>query len=416
MARQQLPPQINKISLASGKIRYELIVDVGKHPTSGKRAQFRKRYKTEDEAKAKLAELGHEVDKGVYVPQSDLTVETACAEWLAGKRIRRTTHAAYTYALQPLRDRHGSLPVQKLNKKHLDDLVTDLIAGMAATEKGMAATGSGDRDRDPWGPQTVNPMLRHIESVLDSLVAEGKLVRNVASLVDRMAGTKFNSKTFTQAQMRTLLDTADRDRNGHAWHLALMGLRRGEIGGLRWCDVDLQARTLTIANNLVSAGGEATEWLPKTERSARTLPLTDTLVRVLEKAHTRQHAEKLALGNAYGPGTHVVCDPAGRSYHPDTLTDYWIDMCHTAGVPRIRLHDARHTCGTLMHLQKVPTAVISEWLGHTDSAFTMRRYVHSQDDALRAAAKTWNTVVTTRDNSQSQSRRRKRCNGRKTAG
>src|SRR6202034_2659237 len=77
----------------------------------------RKRYKTEDEEKAKMAELSHEVDKGVYAPQSDLTVETACAEWLAGKRIRKTTHAAYTYALQPLRDRHGSLPRAEVDQE-----------------------------------------------------------------------------------------------------------------------------------------------------------------------------------------------------------------------------------------------------------------------------------------------------------
>lgn len=318
-------------------------------------------------------------------------METACVEWLAGKRIRKTTRAAYAYALQPPRDRHGSLPVQKLTKKHLDDLVTDLI-------EGMEATADRDRDREPWGLQTVNPMLRIIESVLDSLVSQGKLVRNVAALVDRMPSTKFKSQTFTRAQVRTLLDCADHDRNGHAWHLALAGLRRGEIGGLRWTDIDLQAHSLTISNNLVSAAGTATERLPKTERSARTLPLTDALIQALERARRIQKAEKQALGDDYGPGTHVACDPTGRSYHPDTLTDYWIDMCRSAGVPRIRLHDARHTCGTLMHLQKVPTAVISEWLGHTDSAFTMRRYVHSQDDALRAAAKTWNTVVTTRDN------------------
>jgi integrase len=105
-----------------------------------------------------------------------------------------------------------------------------------------------------------------------------------------------------------------------------------------------------------------------------------------------------------------------RSYHPDTLTDYWIDMCRTAGVPRIRLHDARHTCGTLMHLQKVPTAVIAEWLGHTDSAFTMRRYVHSQDDALRAAAKTWNTVVTACDNSPKHDQNGEQHEERKMAG
>lgn len=107
-----------------------------------------------------------------------------------------------------------------------------------------------------------------------------------------------------------------------------------------------------------------------------------------------QKMERLALGPAYGPGEHVVCDQAGRPYHPDTLSDFWRVLCGKAGVPQIRLHDARHTCGTLMHFEGVPIVVISQWLGHTDPAFTMRTYVHSQPDALKLAADTLQQVVT----------------------
>ncbi|MGW5387606.1 tyrosine-type recombinase/integrase [Nocardia sp. NPDC003963] len=87
-----------------------------------------------------------------------------------------------------------------------------------------------------------------------------------------------------------------------------------------------------------------------------------------------------------------------------------------AGVRRIRLHDARHTCGTLMHLQRVPIAVIAEWLGHADSAFTMRTYVHSQDDALVSAAGTSEAVATNRDRTATATSRQKRRRGRKSAG
>lgn len=68
-------------------------------------------------------------------------------------------------------------------------------------------------------------------------------------------------------------------------------------------------------------------------------------------------------------------------------------LCGDAGVPRIRLHDARHTCGTLMHFRGVPIIVISQWLGHADPAFTMRTYLHGQDDALKLAAGTLQRVV-----------------------
>ncbi len=409
MSRRQLPPQIKKITLKSGAVRYEVTAEAGTDPETGKRRQTKKRYRTEKEARDALAETSMAVRRGTYVPNSSLTVEQACEDWLAGKRVRGTTATNYRNALQPMRDRYGDEAVQKLSKRHLDDLVTDLLAGTAKKANG--------RNRRAWKAETVNATLDRFETVLESLIAEGKLVRNVAALVDRVpTGPKKRHVTYSEDEVRKVLAVAANDRNGHAWHLALSGLRRGEIGGLRWSDVDLNAGRLTIANNRVSVNGKAVEYDPKSEDSGRTLPLTPTLKAELRAARKRQAAEKLALGEAYGPGTHVVIDEAGSSYHPDTLTDYWEKITKAAEVRRIRLHDARHTCGTLMHLQGVPIAVISEWLGHADSAFTMRTYVHSQDDALVSAAGTLEALVAKRDKNGAVPPRRKRKKGRKAAG
>jgi integrase len=136
------------------------------------------------------------------------------------------------------------------------------------------------------------------------------------------------------------------------------------------------------------------EMLVDGDNSIRTLPLTTALAAALRKARATQKAQRLALGPDYGRGEHVVCDEAGRPYHPDTMSDFWRALCATAGVPKIRLHDARHTCGTLMHMQGVPIVVIAQWLGHADPAFTMPTYVHSQNDALKIAATTLQRVVT----------------------
>jgi integrase len=90
-------------------------------------------------------------------------------------------------------------------------------------------------------------------------------------------------------------------------------------------------------------------------------------------------------------GVHVLLDrPADhppRTAITHTVSDYWAAACAKAGVKRIRLHDARHTCGTLMHLEhNVPVAIISAWLGHAGTAFTMRTYVHNQPEKLALAA------------------------------
>jgi integrase len=388
MVRQQLPPQIKKKTVTDRKtgksvVRYELTADAAINPDTGKRQQVRRRYTTERLARDALAEIQNSAASGTFVSRSALTVEQACVAWLAGRHsIRPTTRAAYEHSLAPLRQRHGELPVQKLTKGHLDQLVADLVAGKF----------SGQRRK--WTAGSINPMLNHISAVLSGLVNEGALVRDVAALVDRLKRSRQKLSTFTDDDVRKLLAHVDGDRMAHAWHLALSGLRRGEMCGLRWHDVDLTAATVTIAHNRVSVNGKAMDSQPKTDTSARVLPLTPALAAALRRALAAQKAERLALGPDYGPGEHVVCDAAGRPYHPDTLSDFWRVLCGEAGVPRIRLHDARHTCGTLMHMQGVPIVVISQWLGHADPAFTMRTYVHGGDDALKIAAATLQQLVT----------------------
>jgi integrase len=217
--------------------------------------------------------------------------------------------------------------------------------------------------------------------------------RNVAEHVDPVAVGHRSVDTYTEAEVQTLLASAAGDRLAHAWELALCGLRRGEIAGLRWADVDLEGRTLSIANNRVDAGGMAVENDPKSAMSRRTLPLPDRLMSVLKAAKARQATERLALGADGGAWEYVVCNEAGLPYHPQVLSRYWQDAIKAAGLRPIKLHAARHTAATHMHLQGIPVAVIAAWIGHKDASLTLRLYAHSQDPALKAAGATFDRVV-----------------------
>jgi integrase len=203
--------------------------------------------------------------------------------------------------------------------------------------------------------------------------------------------------TYTPGEIQVVLRAADNDRNGHLWYLALSGLRRGEIAGLRWDDIDFDAATITVARNRVQAGaGTVVENDPKTLSSRRTLPLDEGLIGVLKRASARHAEERLKLGEAHADSGYVAINEAGEPYTPDTLTRMWHRLVEVAGVRRIRLHDARHSCGTALHLRGVPMAVIAKWLGHADAATTARIYAHSQDEALKAASATLGHVVTPR--------------------
>ena len=100
------------------------------------------------------------------------------------------------------------------------------------------------------------------------------------------------------------------------------------------------------------------------------------------------------FGIGGGAFAYVVSNEIGEPYSPAVLSRYWRDAVKAAGVRHIKLHAARHTCATLMHLQGVPAAVIAAWIGHKDASLTMRLYAHSQDDAPKAAGATLDRVVT----------------------
>ena len=193
------------------------------------------------------------------------------------------------------------------------------------------------------------PARSTIAQVLAQLVAEGRLARNVAALVDRVPGKARKFETFTADQVRAVLGGIAKDRNRHAWHLALAGLRRGEIAGLRWDDVDLDQRTVRIGKTRVDVGGRALDQDdPKTASAGRVLPLPDALLGELTAAKARQAAERLSLGEAYAGLDYVVCNEAGEPYHPSTLSPCGKGpsrispcprcVCTTPGIP------ARRSC------------------------------------------------------------------------
>jgi integrase len=391
--RQQLPPQIKKVEVIDRKtgkrvVRYQLTLDSGVNPLTGKRQQVRRRYATEKQARDALSEIGQQAASDMFVPRKAVTVDELCADWLASlHNARATTLNAYRYAVAPLRERHGTTPVQGLTRPQLDRLLTDLRDGGSMTAKGHA--------RRAWSPRSLNKAVDAWRAVLDYGIERRELARNVAGAMKKVPRVHQEMSTYTPDEIRRVLRAADKDRNGHLWYLALSGLRRAEIAGLRWSDIDLGAGTITVARNRVQAGaGNVVEGDPKTLSSRRTLPLDDGLVGVLKRASARYAQERLALGAAHADSGYVAVNEAGQPYTPDTLTRMWHKLAKAAGVRLIRLHDARHSCGTALHLRGVPLAVIAKWLGHADASITARLYTHSQDEALKAAGQSLGGVVT----------------------
>ncbi|MGW0038402.1 tyrosine-type recombinase/integrase [Gordonia sp. NPDC003376] len=367
------------------------MADAGIDQATGKRRQVRRRFATEREAREALTTIAHQAHTGQFVAKRTITVEQLATDWIASlHNARATTVNAYEYALAPLRERHGHIAAQQLTRPHLDKLLTDLRDGGTLTAK--------EHKRKPWSARSLNKCIDTWRTMLAYGVDRRELPHNVAASMKKVSRERKEMSTYTPHEIRQVLKTADKDRNGHLWYLALSGLRRGEICGLRWDGIDLDNATLTIDTNRVQAGaGKVVENAPKTRASRRTLPIDAGLVAVLKRAKATQAAERLKIGADFADTGYVAVNEAGRPYTPDTLTRMWRKITDRAGVRVIRLHDARHSCGTAMHLRGVPLATIARWLGHADASVTARIYAHSQDDSLKAASVTLGGVVTSCD-------------------
>jgi integrase len=195
---------------------------------------------------------------------------------------------------------------------------------------------------------------------------------------------------WSKAEVRKFLRTAAPTRLHAAWRLSLYGLRRGEVLGLRWSDIDLKAKALTVHQARVLVDYKVRIEEPKSHNGKRTLPLDDDLVAALVELRKRQARESEIAGAAYGAGLadldwyiqgdkYVVTDELGTPLHPESYSDEFTRMLKRA----IRLHDSRHTTLSLMEKAAVPISIISKWAGHYDSSFTMKTYVHASDDDLK---------------------------------
>ena len=167
------------------------------------------------------------------------------------------------------------------------------------------------------------------------------------------------------------------------WRLtAMTGMRRGEVLGLRWSDIDLGNARLSIRQTLISISYQVQFSTPKTHQAR----VVDLDLKTVD--HLRQKRPDAATEEDL-----VFVDESGNSHHPDTVSRSFRAAARSAGVPAIRFHDLRHTHATLSLQAGIPLKVISERLGHRDPAFTLRQYAHSLPGMQAKAAKRFAALI-----------------------
>jgi integrase len=326
--------------------------------------------RTRKEVYDKLTAVSRNVRDGVPVPVGGQTLEAYLAEWLAqvaAVRVRPSTLRSY--------DMNVRLHiVPRIGRRQLGKLTARDVRQMLDDMRGNGA-----------GPRVVQHVHATLRVALEHAVREELLPRNVAKLVQVAPPPREEREPLTVEEAQTLLKAA-RDDRLHALYVAtlLLGMRRSEALALRWPDVDLGEGVLTIRRTVHRVAGEGLVTLPtKTRKSARTVPLPPAVVDALRRHRERQAAEADAGG--WIERDLVFMTPRGTAIDPRNFSRMFGELCDRAGVRRVRLHDLRHTCVTLLLQLGVPPRVVMEIVGHSTLEMTMRVYGHVSLDAQRNA-------------------------------
>jgi len=349
------------------------VVDHGRDPTSGRRRQkWHSGFATRKEAERALSGVLSRLHQGTYVEPSKLTVSEFLEQWLAGIKagVRSSTWESYSRNLRThVKPRLGAARLQSLNASTLNAFYAELLSSGRADGNGGLA------------PRTVRYIHTILRKALKDAVRWNQLVRNPADDADpprTSTGGARRLKTWTADELRAFLTHVADDRLFAAWLLAATtGMRRGEVLGLRWRDVDLEHARVAIRQALVVVSYKL-EWSePKTARGRRSVALDPTTVDILRAHRVRQAAEKAAIGPAYRDEGLVFARPDGAPIHPESLSAAFERHSALVGLPRIRLHDLRHTHATLALQAGVHPKIVSERLGHADIALTLNTYSHA---------------------------------------
>jgi len=340
--------------------------------SAGSKASAGANSSTQREALGKLAELRRAAEQGQNLAARPQALEEWLGHWLAEIKAHDGTRPS---TLRRYREVVTNHLVPVLGKVRLDKLTPlDVERLLAARRK------------------TVSPAtLVKIHAVLRVALADAErrdlVPRNVARSVKAPTLAEQERRALTVEEGRALLAVADSDRYEAVFVLGLlMGLRRGEVLGLRWDDVDLAGRTLHVRRALQRVDGALRLVETKTRSSRRPLPIPGLAARALERRRAQQAADRLVAGESWLSTGLVFTTGVGTPVEPRNVNRRFEQLRERAGLSWLRLHDLRHGCATFLLAHGVDPRTVMEILGHTTIRQTMDRYGHALPERLRAAA------------------------------
>ena len=366
---------------------YSIVINLGKDPATGKRKQQWYSVKgTKKQAEKRLAELLHELDTGMLVKPSKLTVAQYLDQWLQDSRGNIAPNTAQTYAW--FIDRHikptiGQIHLTTLRPERLQRLYSEKLT-------------SGRRDgKGGLGSRSVRYIHTTIHKALKTAMKMGMIARNPADAVDIPKLERREMRVMTEIDLHIFLEYAGSTPYFALFYTALFtGMRRSELLALRWSDLDLLLCQASVTRSLHQLHNrEIVFRQPKTAEGRRLIALSPSTVAVLKEHKAAQIEQRWAIGMALQDDDLVFSQPDGKPLLPDSITVAWRNLARRSGLKGIRLHDARHTHASLLLKQGVHPKIVQERLGHASIAITLDTYSHVAPGLQQQAANGFDDIV-----------------------
>ena len=345
---------------------YQYVVDIGRDPVTGKRKQKTKGgFKRQKDAQAALNKVLHEIGEQGYVEPSKELFSSFIESWFTShyeKRIKDTTASNAHSLINKHLIRENPFANKPLSKITTEDI--DAFYNLKIDEE--------------YSSSYIRKMHQMLNQAFTQAVKWKRIKYNPVTDADPPAVKKEEMKIWSYDEINTFLEHCEGERHYLTFFLAIYtGMRRGEILGIKWSDIDLVNKTIHVQRSLayISKKGYILT-STKTKNSNRIVPISEMVVKVLMNYRTQQEMHKAQLGELYQDEDFVICTETGSKQDPRNVLRALKRLITTSGVTQIRFHDFRHTHASILISKGVDVVKVSKRLGHANAKITLETYAH----------------------------------------
>jgi len=374
--------------MASGHIRkrdyksgvsWQIVIENGVD-IKGERKRIYKTIKgTKKEAQKVMNEMLNDLNKGTFIEPKKVNLAEYLDEWMktyVEPSLAKTTIESYKANIYGhIIPNIGDIEIQKLNPIDIQKFYNKLM-----TEK-------NPRTKKPLSTRTIEHIHANLNAALKQAVKLNLISKNPVEAVNKPKVKDYKAEVYTEDEVKKLLKYVKSTRLELPVALAVgLGLRRGEVLGLKWDSIDFENKMLKVESNLVYAEGKVFLKEPKSSAGERALVAPDSILEVLKKHKKEQSVYRLMLGGEYKNNNLVCCEEDGRPTIPGTLSHRFTRFLVEHDLKEIRFHDLRHTHASLLLKYGISAKVASTRLGHSSIGITLDLYSHVYNEVEVEAA------------------------------